>query len=144
MAKQFLHFHPYCQHLSLSFASITLIFIFLLVPMVLQQGSSLSPSSPWTSSSPSSSSSSSSPWSCSRAGGAQLAQWGSCRLHYYLALTHTHTNLPTYLYPFQNTLKDAHSNIYSGKIITVLIKRCAFLALAMFISTAGALVVITV
>ena len=99
-----------------------------------QEGhSSLSPSSPWTSSSPSSSSSSSSPWSCSRAGGAQLAQWGSCRLHYYLALTHTHTNLPTYLYPFQNTLKDAHSNIYSGKIITVLIKRCAFLALVMFI-----------
>ena len=99
-----------------------------------QEGhSSLSPSSPWTSSSPSSSSSSSSPWSCSRAGGAQLAQWGSCRLHYYLALTHTHTNLPTYLYPFQNTLKDAHSNIYSGKIITVLIKRCAFLTLAWFI-----------
>ena len=57
-----------------------------------------------SSSSPMPSSSSSRPWQ-GRARGAQLAQWGSCRLDYY-PLSHTLApNLPTQLYPFQNTLK---------------------------------------
>ena len=57
-----------------------------------------------SSSLPMPSSSSSRPWQ-GRARGPQLAQWGSCRLDYY-PLSHTLApNLPTQLYPFQNTLK---------------------------------------